>query len=126
MVFGIGAAPPAEWLDRIPLITTWVVPGFVLGLGFGFGSSLAAYGMLRRLHWRWLHPVERLTRHHWSWIATILIGLGQIGWIAIELIYLPQLSPLEAVYGTVGVALLLLPEHPAVRGYLAVDAASRR
>jgi len=65
----------------------------------------------------------RLTHHHWSWIATILIGLGHIAWIAAEIIYLPQPSALQAVYGALGVALLLLPLHAAVRGYLA---ASRR
>jgi hypothetical protein len=75
MVFGIGAAPPHEWLDRIPVLDTWVVPGLV-----------------------------------------------QIAWIVIELTYIP-LSGLQAVYGGIGVALLLLlPLHPAVRVYLAVDA----
>jgi hypothetical protein len=121
MVFGIGAAPPREWLGRIPLINTWVIPGLVLGIGFGLGSLLAAYGMLRRPRWARLRPVERLTRRHWSWIVTILLGLGHIAWIVIELIYIP-LSGLQAVYGSVGVALLLLPVHPAVRAYLAIDA----
>jgi hypothetical protein len=124
MVFGIGAAPPHEWLDRVPLVDTWLVPGLVLGVGFGLGSLLAAYGMLRRPRWAWLRPVERLTRHHWSWIVTILLGLGQIAWIVIELTYIP-LSGLQALYGGVGVALVLLPVHPAVRGHLAVDDGTR-
>lgn len=122
MVFGIGATPPRSWLDPIPLIDTWVVPGLVLGVGFGLGSLLAAYGVLRRPGWAWLRFAERLTRHHWSWITTILIGLGHIAWIGLELVYLPQLSGLQAVYGGVGAALLLLPLHPAVREYLAAPA----
>ena len=126
LVLGVGAAPPGDWLDRIPVIDSWVVPGLVLGAGFGLGSLLAAYGMLRRSHWTWSRPIERVTRHHWSWIATMLLGLGHVAWIIVELVYLPQVSALQAVYGTVGVALLLLPLHPAVRGYLAIDAGSRR
>lgn len=78
LVFGIGAAPPSDWLDGIPLIDSWVVPGLVLGIGFGLGSLVAAYGMLRKPWWRWLGFLERLTRHHWSWVATILIGLCHV------------------------------------------------
>jgi len=122
LVLGVGAAPPADWLDDIPLIDSWVVPGLVLGIGFGVGSLLAAYGMLRRPQWTWLRPVERLTRHHWSWIATILIGVAHIIWIALELIYLRETSDLQIVYGATGVALVALPLHPAVRRDLALGA----
>jgi len=123
MVVGVGA-PPSDWLDRIPMIDTWVVPGVLLGAGFGLGSLLVAYGMLRQRPR--LRVAERLTRHHWSWIATVLIGLGQIVWIGLELVYLPQLSALQAVYGGVGIALVLLPLHPAVRDYLAAGAGPPR
>lgn len=119
MVLDLGAMPPGDWLARIPLIDSWVVPGLVLGVGFGLGSLLTAYGVLRRPRWWWLRFAERPTHHHWSWIATILIGLCHLAWIVLELIYLPQPSILQVIYGAVGVALLLLPLHPAVRGYLA-------
>jgi hypothetical protein len=104
LVFELGAAPPQDWLDRIPLIGSWVIPGLVLAIGFGFGSLLVAYGMLRR--------------YRWSWLATVLIGLAHLGWIGIELVYLPQPSALQVVYGLVGLALVLLPWHPSVRTYL--------
>lgn len=81
MVLGMGAAPPETWLDEIPAIDNWVLPGLVLGIGFGAGSLVAAYGMLRRPRFGWLGSVEQLTRHHWSWIATILIGPGHVDWI---------------------------------------------
>jgi hypothetical protein len=119
MVLGIGAAPPETWLDEIPVIDNWVLPGLVLGIGFGAGSLVTAYAMLRRPRLGWLGSVEQVTRHHWSWIATILIGLGHVAWITLELIYLPELSALQAVYGGVGIVLILLPMHPAVRRYLA-------
>jgi hypothetical protein len=121
MLTGVGGAvPPSDWLDAIPVVDSWIAPGLVLGVGFGLGSLVAAYGVLSRPRWAWLRPVERLSGHHWSWLATILIGLGQVVWIALELVYLPQLSMLQAVYGVVGATLLLLPLHPAVRGHLAV------
>ena len=41
-------------------------------------------------------------------------------WISLELVYLPQPSILQAVYGAVALALLLLPLHPQVRHHLAM------
>lgn len=122
LVLDGGAAPPEDWLDRIPVIDSWVLPGLVLGTGFGVGSLLTAYGVLRRPGWTWSRWAERLTGRHWSWLATILIGLTHIAWIAVELVYLPQTSALQAVYGFVGVALTLLPLHPTARRYLAAPA----
>ena len=121
LLLDIGAAPPADWLNQIPLIDSWIVPGLVLSIGFGLGSLVAAVGVLRKPRWPWLGVVERFTHHHWSWTATILIGLGHVTWIALELRYLPELSALQAVYGGVGIALVLLPILAPVRAYLCAD-----
>ena len=110
-----GFTPPDSWLDGIPLVTNWTIPGLVLGLVFGAGSLLTAYGVIRRSSWVWLSGVQRLTGQHWSWSAGLLLGLGQVVWIALELAYLPATSALQVVYGTTGLLLLLLPLLPAVR-----------
>lgn len=39
--------------------------------------------------------LERLTGRHWSWFPTILLGAGQVAWIALEFVYLPELSGLQ-------------------------------
>jgi hypothetical protein len=110
---------PARWLDDIPLVDSWLVPGLVLGLGFGVGSLLTAFGVLRRPRWRPAAGVERLTGQHWSWSATVVLGVAMIAWIALEAAYLPARSWLEVVYGLTGIALAALPWFPAVRRYLA-------
>ncbi len=46
---GGSAAPPDHWLPEFPAVDSWVVPGMVLGLGFGLGSLVTAYGMARRV-----------------------------------------------------------------------------
>jgi hypothetical protein len=117
---GVGA-PPREWLADVPIVDDWLVPGLVLGLGFGLGSLIALYGVWRRPSWAWLTFVERATGHHWSYGATILIGLGQVTWIGLEVIYLPELSALQIIYGGVGAALIALPALPSVRSYLRVQ-----
>jgi hypothetical protein len=117
-----GFTPPDRWLDDIPLVAGWTVPGLVLVLIFGAGSLITAYGVLRRPSWAWLSGVEQLTGHHWSWAAGLLLGLGQMVWIALELAYLPDNSALQVVYGSTGLLLVLVPMLPAVRHHLVAPA----
>lgn len=109
---------PQAWLGRLPLIDSWTVPALVLGIGFGLGSLVTAYGMLRRESWRFLSWVNGLTGFHWSWLATILLGVGMIAWITLELIYLPEGVWLEIFYGVVGLILVTLPLTPSMRADL--------
>ena len=120
LALSAGAAPPDEWLDDIPVLDTWLIPGLVLAVGFGIGSAVAAFGLWHRPNWSWLAWVERPTGHHWSWLATILIGAGQALWIGLELIYLPELSVLQAVYGPLGLALAILPFTSGMRAHLRI------
>jgi hypothetical protein len=122
MLFGYGGEfmLPDEYLDVLPLVDSWVVPGLLLGVGFGLGSLVVLYGVLRRPDWPWLHWLERLTRHHWSWVGTIALGVGHVAWITIELVSIP-FSLLMPTFGLVALALALLPWLPEVRGHLRVD-----
>lgn len=119
MTFGLGGSSvlPDEYLEAVPLINSWVVPGIVLMVGFGFASLIVAYGVLQRLRWRWLDGIERMTGYHWSWIATIAIGVGQVVWIGLEFIYIP-FSWLMPTFGLIGLALALLPFTAQVRRHL--------
>jgi len=119
MVFGIGGESilPDEYLDALPLVDNWVIPGLILMIGFGFGSLTVAFGVWRRPTWAWLDGVERLTGRHWSWIATILIGVGQMIWITLELVSIP-FSAFMPTFGAVGLALALLPLASPVKDYL--------
>ena len=122
MTFGVGGESmlPDEYLETIPLVDNWVLPGLVLLIGFGFGSLIAVYGVWRRPSWAWLRGVERLTGHHWSWSATVLIGAGQVAWIALELFSIP-FSVLMAIFGPLGLALALLPLTRSASSYLRVN-----
>ncbi|GAA2626223.1 hypothetical protein [Paractinoplanes durhamensis] len=94
----VGATPPSSWLDNVPLISGWTIPGLVLALGFGAGSLLVTWGVLRGLRW--------------SRAAVLLDGLGLVVWIALEIAYLPQTSWLQWLYAAAGLALLLLAAVP--------------
>lgn len=115
-----GTYLPQSWLGALPMIDTFLLPGLVLLFVFGIGSLTTAYGMARRPQWQWLRGFERVTGHHWSWTATALLGVGQLLWITIELIYLPGLSWLQVVYGLIGLGLALSPWIAPIRNDLRV------
>jgi hypothetical protein len=119
MIFGIGGADfmSAGYLEALPLVNNWVVPGLILLVGFGIGSLVVGYGIAFRPRWPWLAGLERLTKHHWSWTATIVIGAGQVLWILLEVISIP-FSILMPIFGFIGLALALLPLTPTVSRYL--------
>ncbi|HEX5201247.1 MAG TPA: hypothetical protein VFW27_15050 [Actinoplanes sp.] len=121
----LGFTPPDEWLDAVPMISSWTAPGMILAVGFGAGALTTAYGVVRRPRVHVLRSVERAVGEHWSWLATILLGLGLIMWIALEVVYLPQTSFLQFAYAVVGLVLLVLPLHPRLRADLAPREPSR-
>lgn len=122
VLVGEGQWFPQSWLEDIPLVDSWLVPGLVLGAGFGLGSLLTWWGMLRRPDWHWARWATHATGRHWSWLATVLLGAGHCLWIGLELAYIP-LSYLHVLYGGVAVLLLLLPFSPSVRASLATPPA---
>lgn len=107
-----------RWLDQIPLVTNWAIPGLVLGIGFGLGSMLTAIGVARRPDLGWLEWLEDLTRHHWAWISTVVLGLGMMTWIGLQLVWIEP-SFLHAIYGIVGLLLVGVAATPSFRLYLA-------
>jgi hypothetical protein len=120
MITGVGGESmlPDAYLEDLPLIDNWVVPGLILAIGFGLGSLLTAYGVWRRPQWARAQRLVAFTRHHWAWLATLLLGVGQVAWITIEVVSIP-FSFLMPTFGLVGLALSLLPLTPSFRHYLA-------
>lgn len=123
---------PIDMMDGVPVLTTFLVPGLVLGGVFGLGSLVAAVGILRRPRVAWLRRVEQRTGRHWSWTLTVGIGVAFAAWMLSEWVWLgtpwaADATPSEqtvtwilyGIYDTVAIALLVLPQLSAVRRYLA-------
>jgi hypothetical protein len=119
MLFGMGGESflPGGYLDTVPLIDSWVLPGLVLLVGFGLGSLFTLWGMWARPRWPIADRLEQWTGHHWSWLATMVIGWSQVVWILLEFMFIP-VSFLMPTFGIVGLALGLLPLTSSVRRYL--------
>ena len=93
---------PGRWLDEVPHIDSWILPGIVLGGGFGVGSLVTAVSIWRGGR-RAAGRSPRATRL--AWAATLGLGVGLGGWIGLEVALIPERSALEAVYGVLAVGL---------------------
>jgi hypothetical protein len=110
---------PGAWLDGVPLVDSWVVPGLVLGGVFGIGGLAVTYGLLRRPRWRALDGLERRSGRHWSWLATVGLGAGLAAWVLVEVVLIPQRSAIETMCAALAAVLIVLPLQRSVRGHLA-------
>lgn len=75
---------------------TYFVPGLILFAVLGFGPLVAA-----RLAWR---------RHPLAPTAAFIVGAGLLIWVAVEIAIIGYSSepPLQAIYGILGVVILLI------------------
>lgn len=117
---------PADRLARIPVLDTYLVPGLVLATVFGLGALVTAVGMVRRVDWPATRTLEQTTGRHWSWTATVALGLAFTAWMALELVLLggpwstaaadrATAWATELAFWATALALLVLPQLPSVR-----------
>jgi peptidoglycan/LPS O-acetylase OafA/YrhL len=102
---------PQAWLQGSPF-TDYMIPGLVLFVVLGVFPLVVLYGL-----WR---------RQYWGWIGALIVGLALLIWIGVEVLvigYQPQ-PPLQVIYGTLGLAIVILTMLPGVRTHYAPDDAS--
>lgn len=93
---------PISWLNNSPF-SNYLIPGIILLILLGIFPVIISIGI-------W-------TKTPWSWLGALTISLALIIWIGVEIIiigYQPE-PPLQLIYGTLGLVLLILVFLPAVR-----------
>lgn len=116
---GAAAGMSTEVLTNTPF-RTYLWPGLLLSLGLGVPALIAAVGVHRRGFARVAAPLERATGHHWSWSASLAIGVALMAWIVVQVLLIAERSALQPTMFAVGAALVGLTSMPAVRRDLAV------
>lgn len=103
---GASLGIPLNWLEGSPF-DDYAIPGIILFVVLGVLPLLVAYGLWRRTMW--------------GWYGAALVGIALIIWIGVEILvigYQPQ-PPLQLIYGTLGMTILILTRLPSVRRYYA-------
>ena len=91
---------PVEWLVGTPF-ATYLEPGAILLVVLGLGSFGVIVGTLRRASW--------------AWPASVGLGVALVGWIAIQMLLLQRVHLLHAIYGGLGLFLLVVATRRSFR-----------
>jgi len=87
---GAGVGFPAGWIERT-VFGSYLLPGIYLLLANGIGMLVLA-GL-------------SVQRHRYAPWLTGMLGTGLVIWIAVQLVVMPEFSPLQAIFGAIGLAL---------------------
>ena len=89
-------------LENSPF-SDYLIPGLILLIVLGIFPLFVFYGLLRKIRM--------------SWYGAAFVGISLIIWIVVEIIiigYFPQ-PPLQLIYGSVGLVILILVSLPSVK-----------
>ena len=88
---GASIGLPKAWIEASPF-GSYLVPGLYLLLMNGLGMLVLAVLSVAR------HPVA-------PWLTGVL-GTGLLVWILVQLVVMPEVSPLQAIFGSIGIVLI--------------------
>ena len=93
----------------------YLIPGLILFCVLGVLPMITAYGLWRRPSLAVLTSVERTFEKHWSWVASLMIGFALIFWIIVQGFMIGFGHPLQVIYFTLGVIIVLVTLLPSVQ-----------
>lgn len=108
---------PLSNLQKAPF-PNYFLPGLLLFLFLGVYSLAVAYSLWRRPAWRWPDAINPFKQMHWSWTASLAVGIIAVIWIAVQVQWIPFFF-LQAFILSWGILIILVTLLPAVRRYYA-------
>jgi hypothetical protein len=115
---------PSGWLELTPF-PNYLVPGLILFTVLGVFPLVVTILLYFKPDWSAMHELERLTHEHWSWLASLTVGLALIIWITVQFLMFGARHPvqigLELTLGTLGIAIIAVSLLPSVRHYYALS-----
>lgn len=101
---GVSLQIPQAWLEGTPF-ADYSIPGWILLVVLGLLPLFVFYLLLNR------RPS--------CWFATGLVGVALVIWIGVEILMIGYQAqpPLQLIYGTVGMVMLILLLLASVKGY---------
>ncbi len=93
---------PLEWLSESPF-ETYFIPGLILFSILGL-FPIATFGAV-------------ILKKSWAWYASVMVGIALVVWIGVEILIIGYHAepPLQAIYGSLGVIILVLTSFKSVK-----------
>lgn len=115
----LGVTP--ELLSRVPLVTTFLLPGLFLLIVMGLLPLALIAALWRRPKWGALDAISAATREHWAWAAALAFSIVTLGWISVQVLLIGYYGGPQLFVIAIGLILLLLTLLPSVRRHLAAE-----
>jgi len=106
---------PFSHLKNTPF-SDFLIPGLLLFLFLGVYPMAVAYSLWKRLTWRWPEVLNPFKQTHWSWAASLSVGVIVMIWIIVQVQWIP-VGFLHIFIFVWGVVILLVTLLPNVRRY---------
>jgi hypothetical protein len=111
---------PLAWLENTPF-NDYLIPGHILFTVLGIFPIVVSVLLYFKPEWSAMRPLERFTHEHWSWLASLTVGVAAVIWIVVQFLMLGVRHPvqigLEIVVITLGIVIIAVSLFPSVRHY---------
>lgn len=118
---------PSGWIESTPF-QNYLVPGWILFTVLGVLPLITVIALWLRPTWAWVKGLEQSTHEHWSWLASVTVGIALIIWITVQYLMFGARHPvqiaLEVSLGTLGLLIIAVSLIPSVRRYYALPEGS--
>ena len=114
---------PLGWIESTPF-QNYFIPGLILFTVLGVLPLVTVVALWLRPVWSWAKGLEAFTHEHWSWLASVMVGIALIIWITVQFLMFGARHPvqigLELSLGTLGLLIITVSLVPSVRHYYAL------
>lgn len=97
------------------LVPDYILPGLFLLFAMGLTPLFLTFGLLARPNWPRLQSLS--PRRHWSWTATLALGVLLILWLTLQAFLIGFQWPIQYVTAINGLLIILFALIPQVRMY---------
>jgi len=92
-------------LGQLP-VPDYTLPGILLIVLMFITPLVIVYGLIRRPVWNWMTPIVGWSGAHWSWMGSLILGLGLAIWLAIQAVLIGFDWPIQWFTAALDLAIL--------------------
>ena len=115
---GIGLSP--QLLEPTP-VGSYALPGLFILVVFGLLPILLAWAVWHRPALPALSGVERRTGQHWSWVASLAVGVVLLVWLAAQMALIGFVAGPQLATAALALLILAAAATPAMRRWLSAQ-----
>jgi hypothetical protein len=119
---------PLSWIESTPF-QNYLIPGLILFTLLGVFPLVVTVLLFFKPDWSVMRRLEHFSHEHWSWLASVTVGIALLVWITVQFLMFGARHPiqigLELTLGSLGLIIIAVSLFPSVRRYYAVANHSR-